>query len=98
MSNIDDRAVVCPTCNASPGDPCRTVKGRHPGTRSPYPHADRVRPLYEVWSDGYGDGGRDTLAAVLEYVVELLPPHVPGVGPIDTLTTLLRARGERGLP
>ena len=45
--------LACTTCNALPGDPCLTRTGRKLTDHGHGCHEDRVRPIREVWTDGY---------------------------------------------
>lgn len=37
----------CPRCNSSNGDPCVTVRGRHPGRDAPQWHSPRVKRAHD---------------------------------------------------
>lgn len=47
--------IPCPRCHAWPGEGCVTSSGRPVGH---YCHAQRNRPVYEAYGQGYIDASR----------------------------------------
>ena len=47
--------VRCDYCNAAPEVWCTTVSG----ATATWLHASRINPVYEAYSQGYGDGRND---------------------------------------
>lgn len=45
--------LVCPTCGAAPGEPCRSRSGRKLTDHGRTCHDPRAVPLSEVWQEGY---------------------------------------------
>lgn len=49
------RHLQCPLCHALPGDRCRTVYGRKPGTPT-LTHEPRGKPFRDAWWEGMMEG------------------------------------------
>ena len=48
LSHWIEQTVTCGYCGAGDAEPCRTVRGHHPGTRAAFQHTDRWRQMCEI--------------------------------------------------
>lgn len=59
LTELAIQLLICPSCKADPGQPCRTRSGRKLTDNGHSFHRGRPTPLYEVWRDGYAEASEN---------------------------------------